>query len=174
MMAEFNYFHPAPVVKHADKWANRTAHHYFSIVPACLYMIMRVGGRLPYLREPESIFAAWGNKTEGVWQSVCACVFLHSVYQRVWWSICWPVDFKLTHRDKWYHRPSLVHYHPATSPYMSLPIVCTLCDKQIYIFIVINFPYFGGGKGSMCEPPLINCVSSPPLLNRWGKYPPVQ
>lgn len=69
----------------------------------------------------------------------------------------------------------LAYYPAATSLPHRLAYSPALRDKQIYIFILINFPYFfpgGGGageegeKGTECEPPLINCVSSPPLLNR--------
>lgn len=36
-------------------------------------MIMRVGGRFPYLQEIERVTAP-GNKKEGQWQYVCVCV----------------------------------------------------------------------------------------------------
>lgn len=70
MMAEFNYFHPPPVVKHADKWANKMAHHHFSIVPSCVYTITRVGGGFFCLHKPESLLIQKG-KCNRVFASTC-------------------------------------------------------------------------------------------------------
>lgn len=57
MMPEFNYFHAAAVVKHADKWANTIVHHYFSLCTGLVRAIMSCGaaggggggGRIAYL-----------------------------------------------------------------------------------------------------------------------------
>lgn len=66
-------------------------------------------------------------------------------------------------------------YPAATSLPHWLAYSPALRGKQIYIFILINFLYFFEGgvvlvgwkqaKGTVCEQPLINCVSSLPLLN---------
>lgn len=76
-------------------------------------MIMRVGGRFPYLQELESVTAP-GNKKEGIWQGVYVCAFTQFV------SVCkyvqaqgveifdGPVDLKSEHNNKLFPQPVLL------------------------------------------------------------------
>lgn len=72
-------------------------------------MIMRVGGRLQYLQEPESVFTAQGNKKEGMWQRVCVrvCAFTQYVQTQGVEIFDGPVDSESKHNNKQFHQPIL-------------------------------------------------------------------
>lgn len=75
-------------------------------------MIMRVGGRFPYLHEPENVFAAQGKERRGF---VGMCVYMHAC---LYLEVCvWaegveisdgPVDAESKHNNKQFHQPMLV------------------------------------------------------------------
>lgn len=138
MMAEFNYFHPPRVVKHADKWANKMAHHHFSIVPSHVYMIMRAGGSFPYLHKPESI-----NPKRIMRLSVCLC--LHAFDMGMHVKFCYFSDMQiLNQRTIMTKSPHVVPCsHPGVMQDKHHYAHYMHCiHQQIYIFIVIHFTFF--------------------------------
>lgn len=174
MMAEFNYFHPPPVVKHADKWANKMAHHHFSIVPSCVYMIMRVGGSFLYLHKPESLLIQKGTQ--------CLCLPLHALalcvnmlmHMKFWYLSDMQIPDQSTIMTKSPHvvpcsHPGLMQDKYQCAHYLHCfpPTNIHIHTHSLYTFFCFFF-FFFGGRGELC---LINCIPLPPLLNRWGKYP---
>lgn len=76
-------------------------------------MIMRVGGRFPYLHEPESVFAAQGTGE----RRVCGNVCISSLYLSVCVHVCGQrgvetfdgsVDAESKHNNNQFHRAMLV------------------------------------------------------------------